>query len=187
MPCSHAARLDPKTADHRKCEEGKRGAPRTVRLCPIPHRVERAAAQALAPRARSPPPLSPAPRCLALSRSRCRALCEDLEHPRQLEADALPSRGSELGGRLGLSFSVPEVDAPLPQDQHHGFFVARTEDIRKAWAACRRSGYQKKGQRKWLCTGLFTLGAWPHLERAVQRWVAEQGDPEAHFSLSRCD
>ena len=146
MPCSHAARLDPKTADHRKCEEGKRGAPRN-----------------------------------------CRALREDLEQPRQLEADALPSRGSELGGRFGLSFSVPEVDAPLPQDQHHGFFVARTEDIRKAWAACRRSGYQKKGQRKWLCTGLFTLGAWPHLERAVQRWVAEQGDPEAHFSLSRCD
>ena len=63
---------------------------------------------------------------------------------RQLEADPLPSRGLAARSSRAQRFavSVSEVAAPLPQDQHHGFFVARTEDIRKAWADWGRLGRQ---------------------------------------------
>ncbi|CAE6969410.1 unnamed protein product [Symbiodinium sp. CCMP2592] len=101
----------------------------------------------------------------------CQVTDDGYVHYKELSAFLSPQQPRAKQSSLKQTLYPAEVAAPLPQDQHHGFFVARTEDIRKVYSLWER-GRISNDQFK---DGLQSAGAPSPLPEELDRLLVTYG------------
>lgn len=101
----------------------------------------------------------------------CQVTDDGYVHYKELSAFLSPQQPRAKQSSLKQTLYPAEVDAPLPQDQHHGFFVARTEDIRKVYSLWERGRISNEQFKD----GLQSAGAPSPLPEELDRLLVTYG------------